>query len=201
MAIGACDQCWVGTARAPTDDDVRRPDWQPIAVLDEPARLTARDAIEHAFSGLVRGTLMTIHDAELADGYGMRTARTARIRHANYQTLSEIDTRMLAEYAVLPFFDAPSFHFHLPAYMMWSLDHYRTSGSISVNSTIYALAPCGPTGALYASYMARFAHFDNDQCGSVAGFLRYLVEFSDGYTDTIVARQALRRYWGAFELS
>ncbi|MFT7580486.1 MAG: hypothetical protein ACI9MR_002157 [Myxococcota bacterium] len=162
----------------------------------EAERLAARAAIERAFATVTRGKRgMTIYDAELADDYGLESERSSRIRHLDYQRWQDIDGAVLDDFAVHSFFDPAGLHFHMPAYMVWTLDNYLTSGSLSTDWTIYALDPGAVDSQNYAWQLGRFAPFDPAQRKAVAGFLWFVGNHCEEWLDATVAWQALERYW------
>ncbi|MFT7580946.1 MAG: hypothetical protein ACI9MR_002620 [Myxococcota bacterium] len=120
---------------------------------------------------------MTIYDAELADDYGQETERSAAICGLNDDRWDEIEVVVLESFAVLSFFDPPGFRFHLPAYMVLTLDHCETGASLSMDFAIYALNPGKATDAHYDWHMERYAGFTGPQRAAVVAFLRWCRDF------------------------
>lgn len=193
LAIGACEPGWEGVSREPTDSDFRAPSWAPWAIRKDTERAAVRTQIHAAFGHLRRGAGMTIYDAELADDYGMESERSRAIRGLNYERWEGIEARLLEDFAVLSFFDPPGFRFHMPAYMVFTLDCGDTSASLSADFTLYALDPGAASDSLYQWHMERFAGFTQPERDAVVAFLRWCRDFGADLDTTYTARAL--GYW------
>lgn len=129
---------------------------------DTPKIDAARDAviasIVAAFVGVGRGDGVTLHEADVIDGYGsdeMRREARKLDPETRWQDVPEADIEHY--HWALSFFDAEGFRYYIPAYMTWTLRYAETSDSISADYTIYAFTHTPPNDD------RQFALLDNVQ--------------------------------------
>ena len=66
----------------------------------------------------------------MADNYGQETALTRRLRDLTYEQWSQIPDWAIAQApSALSFLSPEAYRFHLPTYMVWTLQNYDTSNS------------------------------------------------------------------------
>jgi uncharacterized protein DUF6714 len=166
------------------------------ATSTEHRRAVVVEQIHRAFAGVGREGGVSLHEAVVIDNYGSQeereTARTLDME-ATWQDIPETDIEQCD--TALTFLDPIGFRYYLPAYMVWTLNHYEHSESMSVDSTIYALDYCFLFRGLA---MERFRPFSREQSEAVCAFLHFIAEEAGGMADDTAARRALKRYWGQF---
>jgi hypothetical protein len=112
-------------------------------------------AIRTAFAGVPRGAV-TIHEAEVIDEYGSDAERAPARRldtEASWDRVPDADIEACT--TALCHLDPEGWRYYGPAYMVWSLRHYRVSNSIVSDFTIYTFDPSGDAG-LREYKLARF---------------------------------------------
>ncbi|PWU10334.1 MAG: hypothetical protein C5B50_25730 [Verrucomicrobia bacterium] len=150
--------------------------------------------ITAAFSGVARGDT-TLHEADIIDRCGPDSARrAARARDAEKRWQDVPDTDIEQYPSALSHLCPESFRYYIAAYMVWSLRHYRTSGSASSDFTIYALAP-NTNKPKDKRALSRFENFSTRQAQAIRRFLEFMVEHGDGLADDAQASLALDAYW------
>ncbi len=157
---------------------------------------TVVDAIETAFHGVNRGEI-TLNEAEVIDNYGSaaeRAAARARDTEARWQEVPDAHVANAA--AALCHVDPVSWRYYVPRYMVWSLQNFRTSVSMSSDATIYTFDLVDEAN-LAVHARTRFAQLDAAQSAAVARYLRYM-SGNDDFADARVAAEALRKHWGRF---
>ena len=91
------------------------------------------------------------------------------------KTFAEIDWKTASPKVVeenfdkLPLFSPEGLHYFLPAYLLYSLDHFKNDGVCEY--TLYHLTPGKETESSVAYYRARFAPFTPEQMNIVYEFL------------------------------
>lgn len=155
-------------------------------------------SIERAFDGVSREDGVSLNEAEVIDAYGSEAERRAargQDLEARWQEVSEAEIERHGD--VLPFLDPKGWRYYLPAYMTWTIRRLGRSASMSVDSTIYTLAP-GTAPELKARALERYKTLSGNQSAVVCRFLRFMCDVvgEDG-CDAVVAREALA-YWGRF---
>lgn len=151
------------------------------------------EAIRGAFAGVPRGAV-TIHEAEVIDGYGsgeLRQEARRRDTESSWDCIPDADIEECAW--ALCHLDAVSWRYYIPAYMIWSLRHFRVSDSIVSDFTIYTFDPSGD----FEHVLARHRLLDEGQSRAVCRFLRYMAA-NDDFADGQVANAALDGYWGRY---
>ena len=160
-----------------------------------PGQLRAR--ITKAFGHLRHDDAERLYDAELADDYGQETALTRRLHDLTYEQWSQIPDWAIAQApSALSFLSPEAYRFHLPAYMVWTLENYDTSNSLSADMTIYSLLVADHYDDVRALKLARFELFDHAQRNAVVTFLRFAASHGE-YLDAQAAQRALDSYWAA----
>lgn len=152
------------------------------------------EAIHAAFHGVPRGEI-TLHEAEVIDGYGSEKQRAKARRVDTDREWEEVPDEHVAECTTaLCHVDARSWRYYIPSYMEWSLRHLRTTRSAAVDATIYTLDPSTSDAELVAYSKQRYRQLTGEQSRVVHRFLRYMAQQGD-HADDVVARRALRAYW------
>ncbi len=160
------------------------------------------ELITTAFQNVVRGGGVSLHEADVIDrtGYDNKNAknRVAARRLDTDRRWQDVPDKDIEDcYNILSFLDTEGLRYYAPAYMVWALKHFKTSGSMSSDSIIYTFNPYLNTGH-YEWEMERFAVFSAEQKTAICGFLRFMSEDSDEFADEYQASQALTGYWDQF---
>jgi hypothetical protein len=143
-------------------------------------------------------------DVELKDGIGIYEADEIDmgsspkiIQKGNnkdrmwWKSWKDIEDKYVASYSsVMDFMDSQGIKWALPAYMIYSINHYK-EGSFSVDTTIYTLE----RGALGHDKRDLFT---SEQKKVIAKFLQYMVEVGDEWVDAACAKMALDKEWEAY---
>lgn len=154
-------------------------------VLDPDIIRTTIAEIEAAFSGLrPPDDAQLLHpqcmdDGDIVDFYGPLERRQLS------------DDSIIRNYAAPSFFSAEAFQYYMPAFMIWSLNHYDTI-EYAPESTIRAFDPTNEKPGLYEFQVSKFALFTERQRASV---IRFLQAFSSDPDLGPIARDALTNYW------
>jgi hypothetical protein len=152
--------------------------------------------IRMAFAGVTRTGGVSLHEADVIDGYGSPQQRNAERKRDTDRVWWEVpDADIERYYWILPFLDATGFRYYIPTYMTWALAHYEHSESASVDMTIYAL-DCGENPGDHR--LQYFKLFSQEQSEAVCAFLRFMEEDTAGMADSSAAYGALKRHWGQF---
>ncbi len=154
-------------------------------VLDPDMIRTTVAEIEAGFSGLSPpGDAGLLHpqcmdDGDIVDFYGAPDRRQLT------------DDMIISNYAAPSFFSAGAFQYYIPAFMIWSLNHYDTI-EYAPESTIRAFDPTNEAPGLYEFQVSKFALFTEPQCAAV---IRFLQAFSPDPDLGPIAMDALENYW------
>jgi hypothetical protein len=160
----------------------------------EDMRMELVAAIGAAFVEVHLGNGTSLHQARALDDLESPEA----VRHLDKETdWGQIqDSKIECFPDTLAFMDAEGFRFHIPAFMIYSLNHYRTSiFSSSVCAAIYALDPSiEPRDWQLAKYVL----FSEEQKRVILRFLEFFAddEMRRIFKDT--AREAIHAYWGQY---
>ena len=148
------------------------------------------ERIQDAFKDVALEDGITIHEADLEGVYrddSVRVAARAKDPETSWQ---EVPDSKIYYHTSLNFFDIKGWRFYLPAYMIWSLKNWRTTDSLSSDSTIWALKDRG-----FGSKSERFSALNEEQSKVVLAFLQHHERYS-GEPD---ARESIDSYWYKFE--
>jgi hypothetical protein len=116
---------------------------------------------------------ITIHEAEVIDNYGSAAERTAASKLDAEERWERVpDEDIEACTTALCHLDPEGWRYYLPAYMIWSLKHFRVSDSIVSDFTIYTFGPSSSDSPLDDYNMARFRLLNQAQSRAVCRFLR-----------------------------
>ena len=143
-------------------------------------------------------------DVELKDGIGIYEADEIDmgsspkiIQKGNnkdrmwWKSWKDIEDKYVASYSsVMDFMDSQGIKWALPAYMIYSIKHYK-EGSFSVDTTLYTLE----RGALGHDKQDLFTL---EQKKTIAHFLQYMIEIGDEWVDAESAKAALDKEWGKY---
>ena len=98
--------------------------------------------IESAFADVRLEDGISLNMTEYNDSGGSNPRYLERAKHDERDDWRRIADETLENFRVtFSFTDLKGYRFYLPAYMIWTLRHHRTSDSPIANSTIYALDP------------------------------------------------------------
>lgn len=161
----------------------------------DPGPEAVAKGISDAFAGVRRGRI-TLHQAQAMDSCGSRwECRSARKQDAD-RRWEEIPTTYIEDCPnALPYLDAASWRYYVPAYMLWALRQPVGSDSIIIDFTISSLNN-RIERELEARASNRIEMLSDAQSAAVCRFLRYIIARADvGITD---ADAALDGYWGQF---
>lgn len=165
-------------------------------------KVTLMKLIEAAFQNVVRGSGVSLHEADVIDrtGYDNKNAknRAAARRLDTERHWQDVPDKDIEDYSnILSFLDAEGLRYYAPAYMIWALKHFKTSGSMSSDSIIYTFNPYLDTGH-YEKQIELFAVFTAGQKKAICHFLRFMSEDGNEFADEYQASQALTGYWDQF---
>jgi hypothetical protein len=101
------------------------------------------------------------------------------------------DDTIISNYAAPSFFSKEAFQYFMPAFMIWSLNHYDTD-EYAPESTIRAFDPTNGGPGLFEFQISKFALFTEQQRAAVVQFLH---AFSADPDLGPIAGDALNNYW------
>lgn len=156
----------------------------PTAAALRPALIAL---ITRAFDGVERGSGLMLHEADVQDFGGDWAEARRKDTDTRWQDVP--DEAIEDCITALCIVDDAGFRYYLPAYMIWTLNYYRTPGSTLIDHAIYCLHPLDTS---------RFAAFTPAQAQATACFLRFMARSPDGQVDEAAAQKALEGYWGQF---
>jgi hypothetical protein len=163
------------------------PDKQTAQEVAEIERIA--NVITDAFCDIQLEGGTTIHEADLEGCYSDdRVLLEARQRDPENQW-QDIPDWKLERFHPHNFFDLKGWQFHVPAYMIWTLRHWRTSDSITIDWTIGTFFPT--SGALH---LLRYSMLSFQQASSVYDFLNFFCI----YSNEPEPREAIEAYWHRF---
>jgi len=93
--------------------------------------------------------------------------------------------------------DPESWRYFLPAWMIWSLQFFRTNDLFIVDQIIYTFDPHLDNPELRRSVIERHSLLSPQQSAVVYRFLDYMSRNGD-HADAVVALRAIEGYWGQF---
>ena len=154
--------------------------------------------IEQAFGSVTRGGGVTLYETDVLDSCGSEKERIkARKKNTEKRWQDVPDQDIEDHQSALCFLDPEGFRYYLPAYMRWSLRHFKSSDSLSSDSTIYALGPSGNKGVTDWN-RARWGVFTQRQCQVILSYLRFMIEQGEDHADSVMAELAINAYWNQF---
>ena len=149
-------------------------------------------AIHVAFEGVPRGEI-TLHEAEVIDGYGTVAERERARRRDTETSWQQVSDSAVVECRnALNHLDAQSWCHYLPRYMEWSLRH---RGDV-VDHTIYSLLLSGDR-ELNEHRRRRHRMLTAEQSAVVGAFLVHMSKRTRD-CDAAAAAEALTQHWGRF---
>jgi len=153
--------------------------------------------IRDVFLGVCRGTI-TLHEAEVIDNYGSPDERAEARKLDTDERWEHIPDAHIEECTTaLSHVDPESWRYYIAPYMIWSIQHFRTSNSIVSDFTIYTFATNEEPEEIGKYSLERYRLLDEKQSRCVCRFLRYMAK-NGNYADDRVANEALQKYWGRF---
>lgn len=154
--------------------------------------------IEEAFAGINRGSSVTLHETDVLDACGSEKERARARKQDTEKRWQDVrDDDIENHQNALCFLDPDGFRYYLPAYMRWSLRYFKSSGSLSSDSTIYALGPSGNKGVTDWN-RSRWEVFTHRQSQVILAYLRFMAEQGEDYADSFMAELAINAYWNQF---
>lgn len=153
---------------------------------------TATDLIRDSFRSVELGDGRTIHVADLEghcyDGRG----DAARAKDPETNWIDIPDWKLERIHVLSHAFDIQGWRFHLPAYLVWTLNNWRTSDSATSDFVIWGLELRNDSDY----QLRRFRFLTFEQSRSVLAFLEHF-EIYSGESD---ASAAISSYWGRFKI-
>ncbi len=196
IAFGACESEWVHDVRKPNPNDQRPSGWQTLDTIAEAAKLKLIKQIVSAFDRVTRDDGISLHEAVVIDSYGSDEQRAIARQKDNELRWQDVPDRSIEHsYSALCFLDPKGWRYYIPAYMIWSLKNYMTSGSNSIDSTVYTFKFSGDPEDYYLS---RFKILNQEQSIAVCQFLRFMTTHHEGFVNDSWSQEALKNYWGKF---
>ncbi|MFO7626491.1 MAG: DUF6714 family protein [Candidatus Fermentibacteraceae bacterium] len=153
--------------------------------------------IDAAFSNVELEDGIGVYEAEALDNYASKNelAIAKAKDRESWMSWRDIPENVIGQFhTALCFVDAKGMMFLLPAYMRFSLEHFDTSDSASVDSAIYALDQD------FDGFFGGRNVFSKDQRTVIAKFLRYMViQAGDQWVDALVASRAYENHWAKYD--
>jgi len=154
--------------------------------------------IRRAFGAVSRAEGVTLHEALVIDNYGSDSERSAARELDTDRRWEDVPDQLIEENdSALCFVDPKGFRYYLPAYIVWSLRNYETSGTFSHNHPICCLA-LSESGSMRRWDLERFEVFNDEQARAICKFLRFMAQRDEDIVCVDEARAALDAYWGKF---
>ena len=145
-----------------------------------------KERIEDAFRDVTLGDGLTLEEADLEGTWTKEKAEKLR-QHAETTDWQKVESRKIEYmFAALSFFDPQGWLFHIPAFMIWSLDNWRTTDRITADSTIWSL-----TGYDFLISQGRISKLNKNHVAAIVAFLRFFVDHEPNHS----AEVALRDFW------
>ena len=127
--------------------------------------------ITAAFSGVERGNGVTLHEAWVIDVYGSKEERVkARKRDTETRWQDVPHQHISAGGNALYFFDPEGFHYYLPAFLVWYVEHINSGSS----NTFFIVDGFLEGRATDTYYQERFATLTGEQSNAVAQYLVFV---------------------------
>ena len=123
--------------------------------------------IENAFDGVTLGDGITLHESIALDDYATEDeciAASTVGRDRRWQDVTDAEIEL--DDCILHFLDREGLRYYLPAFMIWTVNNYTTSGRIIGDTTISACKDaviCSPL-------------INAEQANSIIEFLQYFVD-------------------------
>jgi hypothetical protein len=154
--------------------------------------------IEHAFADVRRDDGVSMHEADVIDKYGSESERRkARLKDPDSRWQDVPDSEIEEHSEALCFLDLKGFRYYLPAYMRWTVRHFKTSDSFTADATIYALTLSDRTD-LQKWEKERWVVFNDEQSRVILKFLDFMANDADELVDSRSARAAIDTHWKQF---
>jgi hypothetical protein len=142
--------------------------------------------IRETFSDVRRENGVSLHEADVIDGQGAAWRRwRARAKDTDKRWFEVPPETIATYYWIFPWLDDKGFRYYIPAYMIWSLDNYLSSSSLTSSFTIYALSP---SRGDFSSFLT------TEQQRAICHFLRFMMRVGE-HSET---KEYLEEYWGRF---
>jgi len=155
-----------------------------------------RSTIRSAFAGVVLGTGISIRQSEALDRYEDSSSREFRALPRgeitdDWEQVPDVEL----ERAWVPYFDAQSFRYYIPALTLSVLRNYD-SGSLRVSGTIQSLYPKKRS---WSHAVKQYELLNDRQKVALGLFLTHLPNLVElDHQDATCVSRALRNYWSQF---
>jgi len=148
------------------------------------------EEIEEAFKGVILKEGIGINEADRIETQerDVLINKGRNLDRLWWKDWTDIEDKYIASYAsVMDFMDSQGLKWVLPAYMIYSIKHYK-AGSFSIDSTLYTLE----AGALGSDKVDLYSLAQKQ---SIAHFLEYIITVGESYVDVASAKIALDKIW------
>jgi hypothetical protein len=134
--FGAAEREYVKIVRPPRPEEARPSGWLPAVGL----KALASEMIHDAFDGVTLDGGISVHQADVIDGYGDEKAFTAaRLRDPETRWKDIADSKIKRFNQSMTFLDPRGFLFYLPAYIIHALDHFNpVDGHLDADGVLFA---------------------------------------------------------------
>ncbi len=160
-------------------------------------RNTIRELVEEAFKLVKLENGVGLYEAEAIDNYASEgEILEAKERdRKSWEEWNQIPALVISTfYTVLNFVDPKGMKFLLPAYMVFTIDNYDKTHSVSIDSVIYAL------GRGKEGFGRDDAVLTIEQKKVIAKFLEYMVVEAGDYCDSTAASIAYENHWSQYQV-
>lgn len=153
------------------------------------------EQIEAAFGKVRLGSGISLHQARALDRLDLpQVVQQARRRDTEERWQEIPDSKVEDFHYALTYLDPEGLRFHLPRYMVFSLEHPGLD-SPAVDAAVYA---CDFGEDVAQDVLAQFNAMSRRQMRVIADFLLFIAESRDADYDTLVAAVALESFWYQF---
>src|SRR5688572_24142669 len=144
--------------------------------------------IREAFHDVSTGPL-SLHQAAIIKYADERALSRARSLDSDIHWSQITETAVEKCSAALYGADSKSWRYLIPAFMIWTLDRFRTSDAFLIDQTIYTFDPSDNDSSLREWSLDRYRGLSSSQCKAVCRFLMYMAQNGD-FVDDVVANRA-----------
>jgi hypothetical protein len=174
--------------------------WQPVeSGRAAPVNAEADSLLQQvhlAFANVPRGPL-SIRQAHIAKWADEKRLAQAGEQDHDRRWTEIADATIKEARNALYGADPISWRYFLPAYLSWTIRHFRASDSFLCDQTIYAFSVYKVGEPLRQESVLRFDTLNLPQKRCIRAFLRYMARFPMN-CDAKAAQRSLDDYWGQF---
>jgi hypothetical protein len=152
--------------------------------------------VRAAFSNVPQGPI-TLHQAMANTWADEERVAAARCLDSDHHWVDISDSDIEHGAKALYGADPVSWRYFIPAFMVWTLRHFKSNDAFTVDQTIYTFDPRVENPKFHADNMERFRLLSQVQNRAVSRFLRYM-SLQESDVDSKFALKALEKYWGQF---